>query len=235
MARFLPFILIPILILGGLGYWRYLATKQSLVTPQENQSEVPVEVPKTLPGASIEERVKSLEETVAKLAPQVNVKPAGSQAPSSSLDSRLTSLESTMQELTVRVSTLEKVAPAVTSGKTTIYIPLGAGGSWSNTEWNTLAEYEISLNPDNYPGYTGMNLEVNYRMVDPTGTGTIRLYNKTDSSITSSELSTTSTSYAVYSTSSFKLPSGTKTYRLQIKSPQGKDLLIQFARIKVSF
>lgn len=236
MARLLPFILIPVLILGGLGYWRYLASKQSLVTPLNNQIEqIPVEVPKTLPGASVEERVKSLEETVAKLAPQINIKPANSQVPSSSsLDSRLASLESVVTELKVRVSTLEKAAPAVTSDKASLYIPLGAGGSWSNTDWDSLAEYEISLNPDNYPGYTGMNLEVNFGLVDPTGTGSVRLYNVTDKSAVSGQLDTTSANFALQTTSSFKLPTGSKIYRLQVKSTQ-RALVIQLARIKVNF
>lgn len=238
MIRFLPFILIPILIIAGLGYWRYSTGKQSLTTPKTSeQDQEPVEVPKALPGATVEERVKSLEDTIAKLVPQVNslkvqASPNGLPA---SLDSRLGSLESAMTELKARVSALEKATPApATSGKATIYIPLGAGGSWFNVEWQSLSEYEVSLNPDNYPGYTGMSLEANFRLVDPTGTGSVRLYNVTDGSAVSGQLDTTSATFALQTTTSFKLPSGTKTYRLQTKSSQ-RDLSIQSARIRVNF
>lgn len=237
MIRLLPFILIPLLILGGLGYWRYTSSKQSLTTPRQTaeQDQEPVEVPKALPGATVEERVKSLEDTIGKLVPQVNslkAQPPPNGLPAS-LDSRLTSLESAMTELKARVSALEKATPT-SSGKATIYIPLGAGGSWFNVEWQSLSEYEVSLNPDNYPGYTGMSLEVNFRLVDPTGTGSVRLYNVTDGSAVSGQLDTTSANFALQTTASFKLPTGTKTYRLQTKSTQ-RDLSIQSARIRVNF
>lgn len=235
MIRFLPFILIPILLIAALGYWRYSTTNQNLTTPQVAESQGPMEVPKTLPGASLEDRVKSLEDAITKLVSQVNSLKSSSVQTGTlgSLDSRLGSLESAVIELKARVSALEK-APAVASGKATVYIPLGAGGSWFNVDWNSLAEYEVSLNPDNYPGYTGMNLEVNFRLVDPTGTGSVRLYNVTDGSAVSAQLDTTSATFALQTTSSFKLPTGTKTYRLQTKSTQ-RELAIQSARIKVNF
>ena len=238
MIKLLPFILIPLLIVGGLWFWRYNSSKQSLTTPQVSsepvkQEELAVEVPKTLPGATLDDRVKSLEETIIKLVAQVNsLKSVGPAA------SNLTSVESAIVELKARVSGLEKVAPVPvqSSTKSTVYIPLGSGGGpWGATDWISLNEYEISLNTDNYPGYTGMNLEATFRLVEAAGTGSIRLYNITDSSATSSQLDTTSTTFSLQTSSSFKLASGTKTYKLQVKSNQGKDLFIQSVRIKVSF
>lgn len=237
MIKLLPFILIPVLAVVGLGYWRYVATKQSLITPQADENQSLVEVPKTLPGASVEDRVKSLEDIVTKLVPQVNnLKSSTLQAGVSSPDPRLGSLESAVIDLKARISALEKATPApATSGKATIYIPLGAGGSWTDIDWHTLTEYEASLNPDNYPGYSGMNLEVNFRLVEAAGTGSVRLYNVTDNTAVSSQVDTNSTSFTLLSTSSFKLPAGTKTYRLQVKSTERKELYIQSARIKVNF
>lgn len=236
MVRLLPFILIPILILAGLWYWRSSA-QQNLATPQKNESLTPVEVPKTLPGATLEDRVKSLEETVKKLAQASNAKSSASPAPAN-LDSRLSSVESAVTELKARVSALEKATPApaaASTNKSTVYIPLGAGGSWADYDWNSLAEYEISLNPDNYPGYTAMYLEANFRLSESVGTGSVRLYNVTDGSAISSQLDTTATAFTLKTSASFKLPSGTKTYRLQVKSSERKDLFIQSARIKVNF
>jgi hypothetical protein len=239
VVRLLPFILIPVLILSGLGYWRYSVSKQKQVTPEITETNEPVEAPKTLPGASLEDRVKALEDLITKLATQLNA--LKNQTPqttnTSVLDSRVVDLEASNTELKVRVSALEKGAPGeVSSSQPTIYIPMGAtAGPIRYNEWTLLGEYETSIDPGNYPGYTGMSLEVNFRMVDPNDVGYIRLYNVTDSSVVSSELSTSSTSFGSKSTSSFKLASGQKTYKLQVKSTGAKDFYIQSARIKVNF
>lgn len=223
-------------IAGGVIYFRFAASpKVSPVSKNtsESQAETPIEVPKILPGASLEDQVKSLEETVSSIVKKIN-----NPSTVSDSDSRLKQVEGAITELKARVSSLEKAtpAPAQTTKGATIYIPLGSGGGpWANTDWYSLNEYEISLDPGNYPGYTGMNLEITFRLVESAGVGSVRLYNITDSSVTSSQLDTTSTSYGLQSSSSFKLASGTKTYKLQIKSSQGKDLFIQSARIKVNF
>lgn len=244
MIRLLPFILIPVLLIAGLGYWRYSASRQDLEDPQladskTGEDSVPLEVPKTLPGATVEQRVKSLEDTITKLTAQVNnIKSSGPQTQSSgTTGSNPGEVESAVTELKARVSALEKATPvpASTVGKSTVFIPLGAGGNWSDIDWNSLSEYEISLNPDNYPGYSGMNLEANFRMVESAGIGSVRLYNVTDSSAVSEQLDTTATAFTLKTSASFKLPAGTKTYRLQVKSTQRKDLFIQSARIKVNF
>lgn len=244
MIRFLPFILVPVLIIAGLGFWRFTATKKP-VTPQVAESEtstVPVEVPKILPQATVEDRVKGLEDTMAKIVPQVNsLKSSGTQTPASGiLDPRVASLESAVTDLKTRVAALEKNTQVAllssTSSQPPIYIPIGSSaGPWTNTDWSTLNEYEISLDPASYPGYTGMVLEANFRVADPAGTGSVRLYNVTDASVLSSQLDTTSTSFKLYATSAFRLAGGQKTYKLQMKSSGGKDLYIQTARIKVSF
>ena len=91
------------------------------------------------------------------------------------------------------------------------------------------------MDPVNYPGYSGMILEVNFRLVDPAGTGSVRLYNVTDAGVVSTQLDTSSTSFSLKTSSSFKLATGQKTYKLQVKSTGGKDLYIQSARIRVNF
>lgn len=244
MIRFLPFILIPILIVGGLGYWRFAVTKQNLESPKAGQiqDQAPIEVPKTLPQATLDDRIKTLEDLISKVVVQVNSAKTAKQDSSSSVDTKLNSLDAAVTELKVRVSSLEKSSPAAavtttsSSGKSTVYIPLGSGGGpWANTDWYLTPEYEISLDPANYPGYTGMIMEVTFRLVEGAGTGSVRLYNVTDGSAISGQLDTTSSSFALKTSSSFKLSSGTKTYRLQVKSSSNKDLFIQSARIKVNF
>lgn len=241
MIKLLPFIVIPILIVLGLGYWRYTATKNP-VTPQVNQQDLGlVEVPKTLPNATLEDRVKAMEDTNSKLVTQINgLKTSNSGGPSvSSLDSRLTVAESAVTELKARVSALEKTSPspaAASGSKYPLYIPLGAGGGpWGDLDWNALNEYQVSINSDNYSGYSSMQLETNFRLAEAVGTGSVRLYNVTDGSSVSSEVSTTGTAFGLQSSGTFKLPSGQKTYTIQVKSTGGKSLFVQSARIKVSF
>lgn len=241
MIRILPFILVPVLILGGLWYWRNLSLKQTLNSPKINeQIEIPVEVPKTLPGATIEDRVKSLEDTLTKLVPQINtLKSSNSQSNNStSSDSRIANVEAAVTDLKARVSALEKAtpAPAAASSKYPLYIPLGAGGGpWQDQDWHTLTEYQASINPDSYSGYASMQLEANFRLIEGVGTGSVRLYNVTDGSSISSQIDTTSTVFGLHTSGTFKLPAGQKTYTIQVKTSQGKDLFVQSARVKVNF
>lgn len=240
MVKLLPFIVIPILILAGLGYWRFVATNQSLTSPQITQQQDTnlVEVPKTLPGASLEDRVKALEDINSKLAAQVNgLKIVNSQTPvTNSLEGRLTVVESSVTELKARVSALEKSTSSTSVSKAPLYIPMGAsGGPWLYADWTSLNEYQVSINPDDYSGYSSMQLEVNFRLVGAPGTGYVRLYNVTDKSAVVSEISTTNTSFGVVTSSGFKLTSGQKLYTVQVKSTNSQDLYIQSARIKANF
>ncbi|MBU1000278.1 hypothetical protein KKE78_02705 [Patescibacteria group bacterium] len=240
MIKLLPFVLVLILTLGGLGYWRHISTQTDLITSEvSQQDQAPIEVPKTLPGASLEDRVLVLEDLVAKFATELNsLKSQTSQTTSSiSSDSRVLDLEASATELKARVSVLEKSSPV--SGSTSkypLYIPLGAGGGpWNDQSWTTLNEYQVAINPDNYQGYSGMQLEANFRLAEPSGTGSVRLYNATDGSSVSSQVDTTSTSFGVQTSATFKLDSGQKTYTIQIKSSETKILFVQSARIKVNF
>lgn len=234
MVRFLPFILIPLLILGGLGYWRYKTSQSNLTTPQTTDSQnEPIEVPKTLPEATVEDRVKALENLTNKLVIEVNkLKTPTLQV---STDSQTSSLDASVTELKARVSALEKATPApVSVQQSAIYIPLATnGGPWADKDWYTTT-YEVSLDSANYPNYTGMVLEVIFRLAQKSGTGSVRLYNVTDSA-SYSQADTTSDSFSLKSSSSFKIASGSKTYKLQIKSNEGADLYIQSARLKVTF
>lgn len=237
----LPFILIPVMVVLGLGYWRFVVSQPSQsASKQVNVSKLPVEVPKTLPKTNLEGRVQSLEDTIAKIGVQASPTPA-SGAPtysSSSIESRLSVAEAAITDLKARVSVLEKAtpAPASTVNKYPLYIPLGSGGGpWQDQTWTTLNEYQVSINPDNYPGYSSMQLEVNFRLSEAAGTGSVRLYNVTDGSSVVSQLDTTSNTFATQTSGTFKLPGGQKTYTIQVQNTQGKQLFVQSARIKVNF
>lgn len=243
MVRLLPFIIIPILIVAGIGFWGVFTEKKPSSSSGSSNplvnlpfaTQQPVEVPKTLPEASNEEKIKTLEEAIDKLAVEIN----SLKSNSNSVGSKVSDLEAQDTDLKARVSALEKAtpAPAASSSQSTVYIPLGSGGGpWANQNWYSTPEYTFSLDPANYPNYKAMYLEATFRMIEKAGTASIRLYNSTDSSaISTSQVDTTSDSFSTVSSSSFTLPSGSKTYALQIKSTEGKNLYLQTARIKVSF
>lgn len=198
-----------------------------------------MEVPKTLPNASLEDKVKSLEDVVTKLVTQINsLKSSGNSAQTTSSDAKLSSLEAAITELKARVSSLEKATPAPvtsTSFKAPLYIPLGSGGQIADTNWVSLDTFQISLDPASYSGYTSMQLELNMRLNQPGGQVYARLYNSSNSSSVSSEVSSTSTTSSVATSSTFTLPPGSKNYVLQAKSKDGNLIFIDYARMKVNF
>lgn len=234
MLKLLPVVLVLVAIAGGLIYFRFHGSSSNVISPQ-SQTEAPIEVPKTLPQASLEDRVKDLENLVTKLVTTVNS--LKSSTTSSNSDSKLNTMDASITELKARVSALEKGSPAplVSSGKSTVYIPLGSGGQVSDQNWTSLNTFQISLDPSQYSGYTSMQLEVNMRLNQPGGTLYARLYNTTASSATSSEAQTTQTSSTVPSSSTFALPSGSKNYVLQAKTSDGSLGFLDYARIKVNF
>ncbi len=235
MSKLLPFIVIIALILGGLGFYGFVIYKPDIAA-----------VPKTLPQATIDGRIKSLEDLVTRLEKEVNdlkssISTAESSSPSDSTTSSLTisSVESEVIQLKARVSALEKTSATTAPASATkypLYIPLGAGaGPWNNPDWVTLTEYQALINADNYSGYSSMQLEVNSRVVESLGVGSIRLYNVTDGTSISSQIDITSSSFSVQSSDTLKLPGGQKKYSLQVKIADNKTLYIQSARIKVNF
>lgn len=239
MIRILPFILIPVLIIAGLGFWRFTATKQQLATSEvseQTEDSALTEVPKTLPKLALEDRVQSLENAVGKLgltSPKPSSTPSGNSA---SLDSRLGTVEAAVSALQARVSVLEKgTTTTQSSGKpATAYIPLGTGGGGGDKSWMSMSNYGATVDPAEYPGYTNMQLEVNFRLTQKSGTAYARLYNVTDAT-DKGEISTTSDSFSWQTSAGFTLPAGKKTYTLQMKSTEGADVQFQSARIKVNF
>ncbi len=223
MIRILPFILIPVLVLGGLWYWRSVSSKPTPVDSGVSVDQVAVEVPKTLPAVTS------------------TPTPAPTPTTRSTSDPRVAVLETAVTDLKARILALEKAPPVpaaapVYAAKAPLYIPLGAsGGPWLYADFTSLNEYQVSVNPDDYTGYSGMQLEVNFRLIGNPGTGYIRLYNLTDRSAIASDISTANTVFGVVTSAAFKLPNGQKLYTIQVKSTNSQDLYIQSVRIKVNF
>lgn len=233
MGKYLP-IIVPViaaLFILVFGYFYIQSSKSSLPAK---------EVPSDLPDQT---RIENLEGSVSLMIDQLNslkssiATASGETQTSASLDYRLKTLETSALDLKARVSALEKPIPTSppTTSKPPLYIPLGTGGSSGDQNWLSILTYQVELNPSDYAGYSGVILEVNMKLNQASGTGYARLYNSTDSSAVSSEISTTSDKYSWLSSSSFTLSTGKKTYRLQLKSSTGTEISIQNARLKISF
>lgn len=212
----------------------YLRFFKDAGLPENLQQETVQALPTPLPQAQVSQPPKP-----TATPPVIN--PAGSALSNlSAIETRVKNLETAVTNLQTQLNQQSQpgqAAPTASSPKRSpVYIPLGSGGQWNDQNWLSLTSYEVSVDPAEYDGYSNMQLEVNMRLVQAAGKAYARLYNVTDGSeITSSEVSTESDKSALLTSSTFKLPAGKKTYRLQIKSTYGFNIELQTARIKVSF
>lgn len=116
------------------------------------------------------------------------------------------------------------------------YITLGAGAELTDRNGIALPEFEVTLDPADFPGYVNMVLESNVRMSESVGTLSLNLYNATDKvSITNSDISTNSTSSIATASFNFRLATGRKTYRIWAKSSEGYLSYINSARLKITY
>lgn len=237
MVRFLPIILpiLAVVVLGLVG-WRVVG----------NQSISPAKVDTPAASEAIDNRVKELEFAVTDLVSRV-----GSLGPGDSTITadRIKKLEETINDIKSRVVTLEqaKTTPTSTSTSTSSqtssststkapsYIPLSWTGDSKSTDWTSITGQEFTINPADYAGYKNIQFEISLRIFQ-NGTAYARMEDKgAGTSILSSEVSTTATDYTWLTSSSFTLPSGSKTYRLQLKSLTGYNAQVQNARLKINF
>ena len=230
---------VVVVMLGLLLYLRFHRESASPnLRGQTNTSGQSTLLPslETSPPDNLGDRLLAVEESISLLAKRVtNTAPAS--APSSS-DNRVKALEDSVASLQKELDQLKTTpAPTQTTFKSLpIYIPLGSGSSSTSQDWSLIEGYQVSLDPGDYPGYSGIQLEVTAKLAQAAGTGYVRLYNATDNSaVSSSDASTTAASYALATSGGFKLALGRKTYQLQLKTSQGFEFYIQTARLKVSF
>lgn len=241
MIRVIILVLVLIgLTIGGF-YYRFAFVKN---TRQDLTQSQPREVPLTNEeedSTSTEDIFEKLAESKAK-SDELNksIDPTNK-----SLEDRIKLLEASLTVLERRQDIVEK-ASGITTGSTTTsgstgalppsYIPLGSGGSTSATDWTSVDNLDVIIDPADYPGYKSMRLEVSLRTFQGNGQAYARLYNNDDGlAIPTSEVSTTSQDYNWQNSATFKLNSGKKTYKIQLKTLTGYEASVQSARIRVNF
>ncbi|MDO8498791.1 MAG: hypothetical protein Q7S44_03325 [bacterium] len=239
MLKILPVVLVVVLMTGFVLYLRF---SQAPDKPVPSPSSTITSSKTSTVDSAVSERLINLEEAVALLGQKLNSQTSdstpGNNSPSTSTDfeNRLKKLENSVSSLQKQLSSQPTSTPQTAPLKTPLYVPLGWVGAATSTDWSTISTQEITLNAADYPGYTSMQFEVSLRAYQGNGKAYARIYNNTDGTgVLSSEVSTSSQDYTWVSSGTFSLPSGKKTYRLQLKSLTGYEAGSQNARLKINF
>lgn len=172
-----------------------------------------------------------------------SVKPAlvatssGQIATVSATESRLNSLETTVVDLQKQINSLKATSGQNANAlKAPLYIPLGSGAASVSLEWQTSDALQVTIDPSQYPGYSSMQLEMGLRVYQGNGTAFARLYDVDDSqAIYNSDVSSANQDYTWVSSNNFRLPAGSKKYKLQLYTNTTYESSEQNARIKVNF
>lgn len=232
VIKLLPIILIVILIFAGFIYYGFFKKGGASLTPTVSLSGFESGI--MVGTSSNNDKVTPSPQPTASPETPVNTSP-------DTLDSRVTNIEKSLLDLQAKIAKLElstttQVPAQSTSNKYPLYIPLGAGGEVGDRGFYSVSNYQVTIDTADYSGYKNMQLEVNLRLVQSVGEAKARLFNSTDNSaIASSDVSTTSDKATLVTSGNFTLPSGKKTYVLQVQSTQGYTVQVQNARIKVNF
>lgn len=166
--------------------------------------------------------------------------PAGS-----SLEDRISTLEAKIDDILERIKKLEEkpatVVKTVTQTpipvkKPPLYIPFGGGATAVTQDWSTSDAVEVTIDPADYNGYSSMQLEASIKVLSGNGKAFARIFNNNEKlAILSSEVSTTSENYTWITSDGFKLPSGKKTYRFQLKTLSGYEASVKDSKLRVNF
>lgn len=244
MSKLLPIGIVIILIIAvGLLFFRNSSFSSQ---PKPTQSLLNLSIPADTSAQTIDDRVKNLEVGFATLVDEIKkiekgeIPALSGNQSSAALEERVRILEIAVNDLknNVGISTTAPTStPIQTQSQPDIFIPFCADTNTQDANWTyTEINCDISLNPNDFSGYSSIQLEGDMRLTQIVGTFYVRLYNVTDSSaVSSSDMSTTADSYTLVSSSKFNLAPGTKTYRLQLKSSSNTQAIIKNARLRVNF
>lgn len=236
MLKLLP---VGLVILGMVGISSYIAFFRP---PQTSENSTTSETSSVKPNASPAFTPSSSPKPVPTAAPISTPSPTTSSPLQSQIDSLKKDISDLKAQLTQQQAQLastqnqtSQTTQTLTS-KVPVYIPLGWVGSGTSLDFATLTTQELAIDSNDYSGYKNMQLEVNLRVYQGNGKAFARLYNNIDfTAVNGSEVATTSSDYTWVSSSTFSLPSGKKTYRIQLKSLTGYSADVQNARLKVNF
>lgn len=224
-----------VIILGSLLYKR-------VTTPTSSENSNPLTADYT------QQRIGAVESAVEDLAKQVaDLKQAALASGSGSVvgtplnfDIRIQNLEQAVSIIQAQLKTIPIASSSSNSNsnsnsvtsptKSPEYIPLGSTDPLNDQNWRSISSVSVSLNSNDYPGYSGVTFEASLRLNSGTGVANAKILG-----IDSSIISTSSTTFVTLSSSPFKLLSGRNTYTVATLSSLGDTMFLQNARLKISF
>lgn len=114
------------------------------------------------------------------------------------------------------------------------FIPLGTGFT-QNNDWTNVGGTDITINPADYGKIKQVIFQASMHIPVANGTIYARLYNVTDDHpVWYSEVSTGEGASTLVSSANITLDSGSKLYRVQIKTSLQYPSYLDFSRIKIT-
>lgn len=114
------------------------------------------------------------------------------------------------------------------------YVPLAGGGSTTKRDWVDIGAAETYLDTSRYPSAITVTWDASLKILSGNGHAFARLINVTDNQILQeTEISGSSETGIRVESKSFKLISGNKLYRVQLKTNTGYEATITSGRIKI--
>jgi len=136
----------------------------------------------------------------------------------------------------------QKIAAALNNSSTTTsslqttYIPLGAGGSTTETEWTTLEGSEFNFDISTYSSKAKVYWEGNIKSLSTNSRCYARLYDKTHyRGVDYSEHSTNQLTYQTLVSSSTSIWLGNNSYEIQLKSLNGVECYLSSPNLIVKY
>lgn len=114
------------------------------------------------------------------------------------------------------------------------YIPLAGGGSTTKRDWVDISAAETYVDTSKYPNTITVTWDASLKILSGNGHAYARLITVTDNQILpETEISGSSESGIRVESKPFKLISGNKLYRVQLKTNTGYEATITSGRIKI--
>lgn len=129
---------------------------------------------------------------------------------------------------------VEKTTTTKTSQPQVIYIPLGGGGSTTNTGWTDVGNAEVYFDLNDYPNLSEARFEGFIKVKNGNGKAFARLYDVTHSiGVQGSNIETTGENFTMVGSDPLAFWRGKNLYRIQVKSLNGYEAYIDSGRIKI--
>jgi hypothetical protein len=117
-----------------------------------------------------------------------------------------------------------------------VYIPLASSGSTVKMDWTDVVPSNFYFDLVDYPGAKSVRFEAYLKALNGSATIYLRLYDDTNKrAVDYSDLSTTSPTFELQTSSPLTIWRGNNLYKIQIKSLNGTEAFFQEARLKILF